>query len=68
VSLKENDYEQRRSQVRVLPSAPKKYCNLQVNREAKAKRRESMLGPVDTNLRWKALPWRGTICLQYTLP
>ena len=24
VSLKENDYEQRRSQVRVLPSAPKK--------------------------------------------
>src|SRR5215218_11119595 len=25
VSLKENDYEQRRSQVRVLPSAPHKY-------------------------------------------
>jgi hypothetical protein len=24
VSLKENDYEQRRSQVRVLPSAPQK--------------------------------------------
>jgi len=27
-----------------------------------------MLGPVDTNLLWKALPWRGTICLHCTLP
>src|SRR5215216_7039285 len=33
LSVKENDYEQRRSQVRVLPSAPQKCLQIVVNQE-----------------------------------